>query len=382
MHRNWRDLIKPKALEVGEKTHDRYGKFVAKPLERGFGMTLGNSLRRILLSSINGAAVVAVRFDNVCNEFTTITGVVEDVTDIILNIKQLNLRFIGESDATISLSGSGEGTLLASDIETTGNVEILNPEQEICTLTEGASFNCSMIVRHGRGYVVAENNKRQDIDPGYITIDSIFAPVRRVTFNIQNARVGQDTDYDKLTLELWTNGGVKPEDAVSYAAKILKDQLTVFINFDETEEIVEESHKEEESQGVNSKLYEALNKEVDQLELSVRAANCLENADIKLIGELVTKSENEMLRTKNFGRKSLNEIKEILIEMGLQLGMKVEGFDPEKLRAEWEGSESSNTSQTSYKGTLGHEDDNIVGNSNSTIEDQDSSGSDVTQNYK
>lgn len=329
MHRNWRDLIKPKTLEV-ENLTERYGKFVAKPLEPGYGMTIGNSLRRVLLSSINGAAVVAVRFENVDHEFSTIPGVKEDVTDIILNIKQMGLRYFGESDSIIRLSGEGRRTLRASDVETNGDVEILNPDQEICTLTEEGKFHVEMVVRHGRGYVPAEKNRRKEVPVGFIAIDSIFAPVRRVAYNIQNARVGQDTDYDKLTLELWTNGGVRADDAVAYAAKILKDQLTIYINFDETEEIEEEVVSREEQPKLNEHLF----KTVDELELSVRAANCLENANIKFIGELVTKSESEMLKTKNFGRKSLNEIKDILMEMGLSLGMKIEGFDPSKLRTE------------------------------------------------
>lgn len=327
MHRNWKDLIKPKLLEA-ESVSDRYGKFVAKPLERGYGMTLGNSLRRVLLSSINGAAIVAVRFEGVEHEFSTLAGVKEDITDIILNIKQLNLRYLGEKDTVIRLSGKGSGVLTAKDIETGGDVEVLNPDHVICTLNEEANIHAEMIVRHGRGYVPAEKNRRKEIPVGFIAIDSIFAPVRRVAYNVQNARVGQDTDYDKLSFEVWTNGAVRPDDAVAYAAKILKDQLTIFINFDETEEVEEERPHEE----LHPKLNEHLFKTVDELELSVRAANCLENANIKYIGELVTKSESEMLKTKNFGRKSLNEIKDILMEMGLSLGMKIEGFDPSVLR--------------------------------------------------
>ena len=327
MHRNWKDLIKPKILEP-ESVSDRYGKFVAKPLERGYGMTLGNSLTRVLLSSINGAAIVAIRFEGVEHEFSTLPGVKEDVTDVILNIKQLNLRYLGENDTIIRLSGKGQRVLTAKDIETNGDVEILNPEHVICTLNEEGNLHAEMIVRHGRGYVPAEKNKRKEIPVGFIAIDSIFAPVRRVAYNVQNARVGQDTDYDKLTFEIWTNGAVRPDDAVAYAAKILKDQLTIFINFDETEDVEEERPREE----LHPKLNEHLFKTVDELELSVRAANCLENANIKYIGELVTKSESERLKTKNFGRKSLNEIKDILLEMGLSLGMKIEGFDPSALR--------------------------------------------------
>lgn len=327
MHRNWKELIKPKSLEA-EKLEATYGKFVAKPLERGYGLTLGNSLRRVLLSSLNGAAVVAVRFEGVEHEFSTIPGVKEDVTDVILNIKQVNLRYLGESDTTIRLKAQGPKVITAADIETSGDVEVLNPEQTICTLNHEAKVNMEMIVRHGRGYVSADKNRSADLPLGFIAVDSIFAPIRRVAYNVSNARVGQETDYDKLTLEVWTNGAVRPDDAVAYAAKILKDQLTTFINFDETEEEEEKEARREEKPKLNEHLF----KTVDALELSVRAANCLENANIKYIGELVTKSESDMLKTKNFGRKSLNEIKDILLEMGLSLGMKIEGFDPSMLR--------------------------------------------------
>ena len=327
MHRNWKELIKPKSLEA-EKIESTYGKFVARPLERGYGLTLGNSLRRVLLSSLNGAAVVAVRFDGVEHEFSSIPGVKEDVTDIILNIKQVNLRFLGESDTTIRIQAKGAQVLTAASIETSGDVEILNPKQVICTLNDEANVNMEMLVRHGRGYVSADRNRTNDLPIGFIAIDAIFAPIRRVAYNVANARVGQDTDFDKLTLEVWTNGAVRPDDAVAYAAKILKDQLTTFINFDETEEEVEKESLAEEKPKLNEHLF----KTVDALELSVRAANCLENANIKYIGELVTKSESDMFKTKNFGRKSLNEIKDILVDMGLSLGMKIDGFDPSVLR--------------------------------------------------
>ncbi|MBP6218694.1 MAG: DNA-directed RNA polymerase subunit alpha [Oligoflexales bacterium] len=327
MHRNWNDLIKPKGLEA-EQLGDRYGKFVAKPLERGYGMTLGNSLRRVLLSSINGAAVIAVRFEGVDHEFSTIPGVKEDVTDIILNIKQLNLRYLGDKETSITLTGQGPGALTGADIQTKGDVEVLNPDHVICTLNEEAHLHMEMLVQHGCGYVPAERNRTDQLPAGYIPIDSIFAPIRRVAYNVQNVRVGQDTDYDKLSFEVWTNGAIRPDDAVAYAAKILKDQLTVFINFDEAEEVEEKKMERLESPKLNEHLF----KTVDALELSVRAANCLENANIKYIGELVTKTEGDMLKTKNFGRKSLNEIKDILVEMGLSLGMKIDGFDPSLLR--------------------------------------------------
>jgi len=328
MHRNWQDLIRPKNLEA-DVLSETYGKFVAKPLERGYGLTLGNSLRRVLLSSINGAAIVAVRIQGVEHEFTTVPGVKEDVTDVILNLKQVNLRYLGESDATLRLEAHGPRVVKAGDIQTDGEVEILNPDQIIATLDNEGSLSMEMIVRHGRGYVSADNNRTENLPVGMIAIDSIFAPVRRVAYNVSNARVGQMTDYDKLTLEVWTNGAVRPDDAVAYAAKILKEQLTIFVNFDESEEEEIKAHEESSSK---PSLNENLFKTVDSLELSVRAANCLENANIKYIGELVTKTEGEMLKTKNFGRKSLNEIKDILSEMGLSLGMKIEGFNPDMLR--------------------------------------------------
>jgi len=332
MHRNWQDLIRPKNLEA-ESLTDTYGKFVARPLERGYGITLGNSLRRVLLSSINGAAIVAVKIQGVEHEFSTVSGVKEDVTDIILNLKQVNLRYLGERDAVLRLDVSGERMVRAGDIQTDGEVEILNPDQVIATLNGEARLNMEMVVRHGRGYVPADQNRTDDLPVGMIAIDSIFAPVRRVAYNVSNARVGQMTDYDKLTVEIWTNGAVRPDDAVAYAAKILKEQLTIFVNFDETEE---EVGRRDELTPSKPSLNENLFKTVDSLELSVRAANCLENANIKYIGELVTKSEAEMLKTKNFGRKSLNEIKDILSEMGLSLGMKIDGFDPSSLRKQEE----------------------------------------------
>jgi DNA-directed RNA polymerase subunit alpha len=328
MHRNWQDLIYPEKLEAEELT-ETYGKFVAKPLERGYGTTLGNSLRRVLLSSINGAAIVAARMEGVAHEFMTIPGVKEDVTDIVLNLKQVNLRYLGDKDATMRLKSNGQGVLRAKDIETSGDVEILNPEQHIATVGDDGNLNMELLVRHGRGYVSSEQNRTEDMPAGFLCIDSIFAPVRRVAYSVSNARVGQMTDYDRLTLEIWTNAAVRPDDALAYAAKILKEQLTIFVNFDETEDVARsEEFKEDEKPSLNENLF----KTVDSLELSVRAANCLENANIKYIGELVTRTESDMLKTKNFGRKSLNEIKDILAEMGLSLGMKIEGFDPSTLR--------------------------------------------------
>ena len=329
MHRNWQELINPSSIEA-QDVSETYGKFIVSPLERGYGLTLGNSLRRVLLSSINGAAIVAVRIQNVEHEFSTLTGVKEDVTDIILNLKQINLAYMGDGDATLRLKASGEKVVRAKDIEANSAVQILNPNQVIATLNPDGALDMEMIVRHGRGYVSAETNRTEDLPVGMIAIDSIFAPVRRVSYQVSNARVGQMTDYDKLAIEIWTNGAVKPEDGLAYAAKILKEQLNVFINFDESVQAVQQ--KKEEVFEPQSELNENLFKTVDSLELSVRAANCLENANIKYIGELVTKTEADMLKTKNFGRKSLNEIKDILNEMGLSLGMKIDGFDPSTLR--------------------------------------------------
>ena len=330
MHRNWQDLITPKNLEA-EACTETYGKFVAKPLERGYGLTLGNSFRRVLLSSLNGAAIVAVRIVGVDHEFSTIPGVKEDVTDLILNLKQVNMRYRGNGDATVKLKASGEGLIKAGQIETNGDVEILNPEQVIAHLDADGKLDMEMVVRLGRGYVSADANRSEDLPVGMIAIDSIFAPVRRVSYSVSNARVGQMTDYDKLTLEVWTNGAERPDDALAYAAKILKEQLTIFVNFDEVEEdnAARAAAAAPAAVAMNDNLY----KEVSTLELSVRAANCLENANIKFIGELVTRTEAEMLKTKNFGRKSLNEIKDLLAEMGLSLGMKIDGFDPSTLRS-------------------------------------------------
>jgi len=328
MHRNWQELIYPKSVEA-ETLNDSYGKFVAKPLERGYGNTLGNSLRRVLLSSITGSAIVAVRIEGVDHEFSTVQGIKEDVTDIVLNLKQVNIRYLGERDVTVRLKSNGPGVLTAGDIDAGGDVEILNPEQHLVTVGTDGHLDMEMIIRHGRGYVSSDANRTEDIPEGYLTIDAIFAPVRRVSYLVSNARVGQMTDYDRLNLEIWTNGAVRPDDALAYAAKVIKEQLTVFVNFDETEEM---ERREEEEKDESPQLNENLFKTVDSLELSVRAANCLENANIKYIGELVTRSEGDMLKTKNFGRKSLNEIKDILAEMGLSLGMKIDGFDPSTLR--------------------------------------------------
>jgi DNA-directed RNA polymerase subunit alpha len=324
MHRNWQSLIKPKRLVSQEETlNDFYGKFVAEPLERGFGATIGNALRRILLSSIQGAAITSVRIKGVLHEFSTVPGVREDVTDIILNLKEVRLKLFSESAETIRVKAKDSGVLKAGDIITSNNVAILNPDQHIATLSKDADLDMEMVVRHGKGYIPAERNK-DDLQPvGTVPIDAIFSPIRKVNYTVTHARVGQVTDYDSLTLEVWTDGSVRPDDAIAYAARILQDQLTIFINFEE-EPIVMGPEQVEEKPRFNENLYRS----IEELELSVRSSNCLKNASIKYIWELVQKTEAEMLKTKNFGRKSLNEIKEILTEMGLSLGMKLEQFPP------------------------------------------------------
>jgi DNA-directed RNA polymerase subunit alpha len=329
MYKNWRDLIKPKKVQVEtESLTNTYGKFYAEPFERGFGTTLGNSLRRVLLSSLQGAAITSLRIKNVLHEFSAVPGVTEDVTDIILNLKGVRIKLHGHDSRTIRIVHKGEGVIKAGDIITDPHVEILNPTHHIATCAKDANLEMEMVVKLGRGYVPADRNRDEKAPVGTIPIDAIFSPIIKVNFTVTNARVGQQTDYDKLTLELWTDGSVKPDDALAYAAKIVKDQLSIFINFDEEVEIPEEGELEEESEKINENLYRT----VDELELSVRSANCLKNAGIKLIGELVSRTEAEMLKTQNFGRKSLNEIKDILGEMGLTLGMKLESFpDPETM---------------------------------------------------
>jgi len=320
--KNWRDLIKPRKLEL-VFTDGSYGKFVAEPLERGFGTTLGNSLRRVLLSSLQGGGITNVKIEGVAHEFMTIPEVVEDVTDIILNLKGVLLRIHTNETQTLRISAEGPREVKAGDILTSDQVEILNPGHPICTLIEGGRIQMEMECKRGRGYVPAQQNKDEDLPIGNIPIDALFSPIRKVNYQVTNARVGQMTNYDKLTLEVWTDGSVSPEDAVAFSAKILKEQLTVFINFDETDEpVIIEAPKPE------VKLNENLFRSVDELELSVRSANCLQQANIKTIGDLVRRTEAEMLKTKNFGRKSLKEIKEILAEMGLTLGMKLENWPP------------------------------------------------------
>lgn len=323
LEKNWRDLIKPKALDVDkESLSGSYGKFVAKPLERGFGLTLGNSLRRVLLSSLQGAAITAVKLDGVVHEFTPIPDVKEDVAEIILNLKEVRFRLHAEQ-AIVVIDKAGPAMVTAADVIGSEHIQVLNPEQHIATVGRGGRLRVEIQVARGRGYRPAENNKADDMPIGWIPVDSFFSPIRRVNYTVTQSRVGQRTDFDKLTLEVWTDGSVQPEDAVSLGSKILKDQLSVFLNFEEEPEPVALT-KEEAGSQFNPNLYRS----VDELELSVRSANCLQNANIKYIYELVQKTETEMLKTKNFGRKSLNEIKDILAEMGLSLGMKLEGFVP------------------------------------------------------
>lgn len=321
---NWQDMIKPGKIQVSSKPN--YGKFVCEPLERGFGITIGNSLRRIILSSLYGAAVTSVKFEGVMHEFSVIPGVLEDVSEIILNLREVRLRVPDMEPKTIRIDAEGEGKVTAGDIlSDDGKCEVLNPGLLIATLADKATLKMEMTVNVGKGYSLAESNKDEEAPLGTIPIDAVFSPIKRVNYVVGNARVGQKTDYDKLTLEVWADGSILPEDAVAYAAKILKEQMTIFINFDEQlEPKSDRKSLEEERPKFNENLYRS----VEELELSVRSANCLKNANILKIYQLVTKSEAEMLKTKNFGRKSLNEIKEVLTEMGLSLGVKLEGFTP------------------------------------------------------
>ncbi len=336
--RNWRELIKPKRVEIDPDTHtNTYGKFICEPLERGFGITLGNALRRVLISSLQGAAVVSVRIDGVLHEFATVPGVMEDVTDIILNVKNIRFRLHRDMPQTVRIETAKKGLITARDVITDGNAEVLTPDLPIATLTGDGMLRMEMVVKWGKGYVPADKNKEESQAVGVIPIDAIFTPIKKVNYAVSHARVGQITDYDKLTLEVWTDGGVTPEDAVAYASKILKDQFSVFINFEEQADFEVTEEPREERAVANENIYRT----VDELELSVRSANCLKNANIHLIGDLVQKTEGEMLRTKNFGRKSLNEIKEILSEMGLGLGMKLDNWPPpqseiDKIRGEEE----------------------------------------------
>ena len=316
----WTGFQKPKRLDVDHSTlTNRYGRFYAQPFERGFGTTIGNALRRVLLSSIEGAAITAVKIDGVLHEFSPIPGALEDTTEIILNLKRVPFKLLSPGPKTVTLSAEGEGVVKASDIELPADVEVLDKDVVIANLSASGKLNIEMRINDGRGYVSADKNFEDDLTIGYIPLDSVHSPIKKVNYVVEAARVGQATDYDKLTLDVWTNGCVSPQDAVGLASKLLKDHLAIFINFEE-EGPVDEAVTDTERDAVA----EHLNRSVDELELSVRSYNCLKNADIKTIGELVQKTEAEMLKTKNFGRKSLNEIKEILGTMGLSLGMRIE----------------------------------------------------------
>jgi DNA-directed RNA polymerase subunit alpha len=321
---NWREMIKPEKLDV--TTTSTYGKFVCEPLERGYGITIGNSQRRIILSSIYGAAIVSVKFDDALHEYSVISDVREDVSEIILNLKELKLMVDDTEDKILTLQAKGEGSVTGADIiSPDGKVEILNPEQHIATLSKNGVLNMTMVVKTGKGYALASANKDEDAPIGTIPIDSVFAPIKRVKYVVGTSRIGQKTDYDKLTLEVWTDGSVTPDDSVAFGAKILKEQMNPFINFDEEMEPDDvEDNADDADRGFNENIYRS----VDELELSVRSSNCLKNARIHTIYQLVQKTDGEMLKTKNFGRKSLNEIKEVLHTMDLSLGMDLEGFDP------------------------------------------------------
>ncbi|MFQ5698434.1 MAG: DNA-directed RNA polymerase subunit alpha [Myxococcota bacterium] len=322
MTHNWRELIRPQRIEVEETLSDTHGRFECAPLERGFGITLGNALRRILLSSLQGAAITSIRIEGVLHEFTTIPGVLEDVTDVVLNLKEVRLRGNQLGTREIEIRKQGPGEVTAADFESPDQaVEILNPDHHIATLSEDAELALTALVEFGKGFVLAERHKGEDDPVGTIPIDSAFSPIRKVNYSVTNARVGRDTDYDKLTMELWTDGSISPADALAFAAKILKDQLSIFINFEEDAlEAGPTAHR------AATPINEVLFRPVDELELSVRSANCLQNAEVKYIGELVQRTEAEMLRTKNFGRKSLNELKGILANLGLEFGMTLDGF--------------------------------------------------------
>jgi DNA-directed RNA polymerase subunit alpha len=323
MKKNWQDLIMPKGLEVDPDSETTYGKFVCEPLERGYGITLGNALRRVILSSLQGAAITSLRIEGVLHEFSTIPGVKEDVTDIVLNLKEVRLKIEGEGEKTLTLKKEGAGEVTAADIEADDSVTIMNPELRLASLNKDGKLIMEMTASNGRGYRPAERSSDDSLPIGTILMDAVFSPIKKVNYKVSQARVGQRTDYDKLTVEIWTDGGVDPRDALGYAAKILKEQLTTFIHFEEEEEIRRIGGLDQQPV-MNENLY----KTVEELELSVRSANCLKNANIKTIYELVQKTEAEMLKTKNFGLKSLNEIKEILTGMGLHLGMKLEGVPP------------------------------------------------------
>ena len=326
IQKNWQELIKPNKLEVVQGTvPERRATIVAEPLERGFGLTLGNALRRVLLSSLQGAAVTAIQIEGVLHEFSSIAGVHEDVTDIVLNVKNLGIRMHSEARGRMILEAKGPGVVTAGQIDAGHDIDVLDPDLVICTLDDGASIRMEFFVEMGKGYVPADKNRSEESPIGLIPIDSVFSPIRKVAYKVDNARVGQVTDFDKLSLEVTTDGTVAPEDAVALASRILQDQLQLFINFEEPKLAVQEEVRDELPFNKN------LLRKVEELELSVRSANCLKNDNIIYIGDLVLKSEGEMLRTPNFGRKSLNEIKEVLSQMGLHLGMDIPAWPPENI---------------------------------------------------
>jgi DNA-directed RNA polymerase subunit alpha len=326
IQKNWQELIKPNKLEVTQGDDPkRFATVVAEPLERGFGMTLGNSLRRVLLSSLQGAAVTAIQIDGVLHEFSSIPGVREDVIDIVLNVKDIAIKMQADQAKRLTLRKHGPGVVTAGDIAVTGDAQILNPDLVLCTLDDGAEIRMELTVATGKGYIPAERNRPEDAPIGLIPVDSLFSPVKKVSYRVENTRSGQILDYDKLTMSIETDGSITPDDALAFAARILQDQLEVFLNF-------EEPKKEEAPAAIPELAFNpALLKKVDELELSVRSANCLKNDNIVYIGDLIQKTESEMLRTPNFGRKSLNEIKEVLAQMGLHLGMEVSGWPPENI---------------------------------------------------
>ena len=334
--KNWQELKKPNSLEVKPGNDPkRRATFVAEPLERGFGLTLGNALRRVLLSSLQGAAITSIKIENVLHEFSSLAGVREDVTDIVLNVKQIALKMQGEGPKRLQLSATGPAEVKAGDIAVSGDIEVMNKDLVICHLDEGATFNMELTADTGKGYVPAVSNRPVDAPIGLIPVDSLYSPVRQVSYKVDNARIGQELDYDKLSLTVETDGTVTPEDAVAYAARILQDQLSLFVHFEDALPVggspmigVAAPAAEE---GDTNQLNRYLLKKVDELELSVRSANCLKNDNIIYIGDLVQKTEAEMLRTPNFGRKSLNEIKEVLAAMGLHLGMEVPDWPPENI---------------------------------------------------
>jgi DNA-directed RNA polymerase subunit alpha len=336
--KNWQEMKKPNALEkrAGGGDSRRKATFVAEPLERGFGLTLGNSLRRVLLSSLQGAAVTSIRIEGVLHEFSSLAGVREDITDLVLNVKQIALRMEGDQPKRLALSATGPGEVTAGQIATSGDIEVMNPSQVLCHLDEGATLNMELMAEAGKGYVPAASNRPADAPIGLIPVDALYSPVRQVSYKVENTRVGQELDYDKLTLTVETDGTITPDDAVAYAARILQDQLQLFVHFEDGMTMTSvptgiASVSSGDSDQDANQLNRYLLKKVDELELSVRSANCLKNDNIIYIGDLVQKTEAEMLRTPNFGRKSLNEIKEVLSSMGLRLGMDIPGWPPENI---------------------------------------------------